>query len=80
MNSRITSSFQQIFFVVIFLTLLSGASSFWLASQKFLSPEQIRLFEIYNTTWNMGIGAIFGLLSSKATNLFQAKDKEEGEK
>jgi hypothetical protein len=27
--------------------------------------------------WNMGIGAIFGLLGSKATDLFQSHEEEE---
>ncbi len=77
MNNKITPAFQQVFCAVIFLTLLSGSSSVWLASQKHLSPEQTRVFETCNTTWNMGIGAIFGLLGSKATNLFQSGEEED---
>lgn len=71
-------AFQQVFFTVVFLTLLSGASSLWLSSKGNLSPEQTRVFETCNTTWNMGIGAIFGLLGSKAADLFdQAEDSDE---
>ncbi|MBE9209215.1 hypothetical protein IQ244_22440 [Nostoc sp. LEGE 06077] len=78
MNNKTIHPFQQVFFAVIFLTILSGGSSVLLAFQKELSPEQTRVFEICNTTWNMGIGAIFGLLGSKATNLFST-DQKEGE-
>lgn len=78
-NFKITLAFQQIFFTVVCFTLLSGSASFWFAAKDNLSPQQNRVFETCNTTWNMGIGAIFGLLSSKATDLFQAKDEEKEE-
>lgn len=76
-NLKITSTFQQVFFTVVFLTLLSGGTSLTLAAQKDLSPHQERIFESFTTTWQMGVGAIFGLLGSKATDLFQANDDEE---
>jgi hypothetical protein len=75
MNNQVKPAFQMVFSTVIFLTLLSGASSLWLAAQKNLSAEQARVFETCNTTWNMGIGAIFGLLGSKATNLTKSNDE-----
>jgi hypothetical protein len=71
------NKFQEIFLTVVCLTLLSGGGSFCLASKDNLSPQQNRVFESCNTTWNMGIGAIFGLLGSKATDLFQSDDEEE---
>ena len=76
MNNKIkmASGFQQVFFTVVCFTLLSGGVSLWLASQNGLSPEQIRLFETCNITWNTGIGVIFGLLGSKATKLFESTD------
>ncbi|MBW4490039.1 MAG: hypothetical protein KME12_19840 [Trichocoleus desertorum ATA4-8-CV12] len=78
MNSfKITPAFQQIFFTVVSLTLLSGSASFWLAANEHLSPQQARVFETCNTTWSMGIGAIFGLLGSKATDLFQTEEGDE---
>lgn len=77
MSNKITPAFQQVFFAVLLLTLLSGGSSVWLASQRNLSPEQTRVFETCSTTWNMGIGAIFGLLGSKATDLFRSKEDDE---
>lgn len=74
---KLTPAFQEIFFTVICFTLLSGGGSFWLAAKDNLSSQQNRVFETCNTTWNMGIGAIFGLLGSKATDLFQSHDEEE---
>ena len=76
---KLTPAFQEIFCTVICFTLLSGGVSFWLATKDNLSPQQNRVFETCNTTWNMGIGAIFGLLGSKATELFQSEDEEEQE-
>ncbi|MBE9003361.1 hypothetical protein IQ274_35705 [Nostoc sp. LEGE 12447] len=74
---KITQAFQQIFFTVFFLTLLSGGTSLWLASKDNLSPQQNRIFENLTTTWQMGIGAIFGVLGSKATNLFENDGKKK---
>ncbi len=79
-NVKLPPAFQQVFFTVVCFTLLSGAASLWLATQDTLSPQQTRVFETCNTTWNMGIGAIFGLLGSKATDLFQSVEDEEDEK
>jgi hypothetical protein len=77
MNNKTTLTFQQALIATIFITLLSGSLSIWLASQKALSAEQTRVFEISNTTWNMGTSAIFGLLGSKATQLFQSEEQED---
>lgn len=76
---KLIPAFQEIFCTVICFTLLSGGASFWLATKDSLSPQQNRVFETCNTTWNMGIGAIFGLLGSKATDLFPPNDDEEEE-
>ena len=74
------TAFQQVFFTVAFLTLISGATSLGLAAQPSLSPQQHRIFENATATWQMGVGAIFGLLGSKATDLFPAaEDDAEGE-
>jgi hypothetical protein len=62
------TSFQQVFFTVVALTLLSGGASIWLSGQDNLSSQESRIFEICNTTWNMGIGAIFGLLGGRDAN------------
>lgn len=70
-------AFRLVFYTVVGFTLLSGGASIWLATQDDLSPQQTRVFETCNTTWNMGIGAIFGLLGSKATELFRSEDEEE---
>jgi hypothetical protein len=66
-----------IFFPECCFTLVSGATSLCLAAKDNLSPQQNRVFETCNTTWNMGIGVIFELLGSKATDLFQSEDEEE---
>jgi len=76
---NIPPAFQQVFFTVVCFTFLSGGTSFWLAGKDNLSAQQIRVFETCNTTWNMGIGAIFGVLGNKATDLFQPDDEEEKE-
>ena len=72
---KITPPFQLVFFTVLFLTLLSGGTSLWLACQDDLSPHQDRIFENVTTTWQMGVGAIFGLLGGKAADLFQPEEE-----
>ncbi len=64
------SRFHQVFCTVVFLTLLAGGISLWLSAQPTLSPQQDRIFENAITTWQMGVGAIFGLLGSKAADWF----------
>ena len=59
------SPFQYVFATVIFFTSLSGGVSFRISTEDRPSPQQVRIFETCNSTWNMGVGAIFGLLSSK---------------
>ncbi|MEG5175950.1 hypothetical protein [Microcoleus sp. B3-D7] len=59
------SPFQYVFATVIFFTLLSGGVSLRISTEDRPSPQQARIFETCNSTWNMGVGAIFGLLSSK---------------
>ncbi len=74
---KLSAAFQQVFFTAVALTLLSGAGSIWLAGKGNLSPEQTRVFETTQTTWSMGIGAIFGLLGSKAADLLDKEDADE---
>ena len=76
-NFKITPAFQQVFFTVVCFTLLSGGVSLWLAGKDNLSSQQNRVFETCSTTWNMGIGVIFGLLGSKATELFDSSEDEK---
>lgn len=81
-NRRINVAFQQVFFTVVILTTLSGSTSLWLASSHdTLSEHQDRLFETSSSTWQMGVGAVFGLLGGKATELFQTnpEDSEESD-
>lgn len=78
-KSTLSPAFQQIFFTAVSLTVLSGAMSFNLADKDNLTPQQTRIFETCTTTWNMGIGAIFGLLGSKATDLLANQKDDEPE-
>jgi hypothetical protein len=77
--NKTTPAFRLVFSTVVGFTLLSGATSIWLSTEDHLTPQQTRVFETCNTTWNMGIGAIFGLLGSKATDLFQSDESNQDE-
>lgn len=64
---------------MIFLTangyiLLSGSTCLWLANKATLTPEQTRIFDTCNATWNKGTEAIFRLLDSKLLDLFKTKE------
>jgi hypothetical protein len=75
-KTRNKSVFQQVFFTVFMLTLVSGGTSFWLASYPNLSPQQNRIFEIATITWQVGMNTIFGLLGSNTLEaLQQGKEK-----
>ncbi|MEM9149566.1 MAG: hypothetical protein AAGB19_03830 [Cyanobacteria bacterium P01_F01_bin.3] len=71
------TTFQQVFYTVVFLTLLSGGTSLTLAGQDSLSSRQNRVFESATTTWQMGIGAIFGLIGTRATGLVPTSNNKE---
>ncbi|NJK66556.1 MAG: hypothetical protein HC941_08460 [Microcoleus sp. SU_5_3] len=73
---QIPPAFQLVFFSVICFTLLSGGGCVLLGTKDSLSPQQVRIFESCNTTWNMGVGAVFGLLGSKASDLFGPDDED----
>jgi hypothetical protein len=77
-NFNLNFAFLLVFVTTTSFTLLSGGCSVWLSGHDSLSSHQTRVFETCNTTWNMGIGAIFGLLGSKATEfLATTQDPEE---
>jgi hypothetical protein len=78
-NSKITSTFKLVFGTVVGLTMLSGGTAFSLAAQEQLSPQQTRVFETCSATWQMGVGAVFGLLGSKATDLFYLEQEGDSE-
>ena len=71
--------FKHIFFTVVGLTLLSGGTALWLASQDQLSPQQTQVFESCSTTWQTGIGAVFGLLGGKVTDVSPQEERKEQE-
>jgi hypothetical protein len=76
-NFNLNLAFLLVFFTTTSFTLLSGGCSIWLSTNDSLSQPQTRVFETCNATWNMGIGAIFGLLGSKATDLLQSDQAEQ---
>ena len=78
-NSKNTSTFKLVFGTVVGLTMLSGGTAFSLAAQEQLSPQQTRVFETCSATWQMGVGAVFGLLGSKATDLFHLEQEGDSE-
>ena len=67
-------AFKLVFSATITITVLSGGTSIWLASQDNLTQPQQRILENYIATWQTGCGAIFGLLGSKATDLLESKE------
>jgi hypothetical protein len=73
----VTPVFRLVFSTVVGITLLCGGVSCWLASSKELTSQQNRVFETSSATWQMGVGAIFGLLGGKATDLFESKEDQE---
>ncbi len=74
---KLSSAFQQVFFTAVCFTLLSGASSIWLSGKGSLTPEQTRVFETCNTTWNLGITTVFGMLSAKAAGLLHETKSDD---
>ena len=70
------SPFQYVFVTVVCITFFSGGVSFWISTEDRPSPQRERIFETCNSTWNMGVGAIFGLLSSKVV---QDNDDDDGD-
>jgi hypothetical protein len=77
---NLSPTFTLVFSTVLALTMLSGGTSLCLASQPNLSEYQVRVLENTTATWQTGVGAIFGLLGSKATNLLEAEEDEDGKK
>lgn len=66
-------TFKLVFSATLVITMLSGGTSLWLASQKNLTEPQQRILENFIATWQTGCGTIFGLLGSKATDLLESK-------
>lgn len=75
-NAKPLITWQIIFSTVLSLTLLSGITSFFLAAQPKLSDSQARILEDTRATWQMGIGCIFGLLGTGASNLLGSKEDD----
>lgn len=76
---KITSTFKLVFSTVVGFTLVSGITAVGIASQPQLTPQQERVFETCQTTWQTGIGAIVGLMGGKAADLLHNEEEEEKE-
>jgi hypothetical protein len=76
---KTTSAFKLVFFTVVGFTLVSGGTALGLASQEQLTPQQVRVFESCQTTWQTGIGAVVGLLGGKAVELLHDEEEKEDE-
>jgi hypothetical protein len=70
-------AFQQILFTVLFLTTLSGGAAIGLSSQPDLTEAQKQVLGTCTATWQTGIGAIFGLLSSRATEPQPSRSEDD---
>ena len=70
------SPFEYVFATVVCITFFSGGMSFWISTEVQPSPQRERIFENCNRTWNMGVGAIFGILGSKVV---QDDDDDDNE-
>jgi hypothetical protein len=74
-----STTFLLVFSTVLCLTTISGVMSLWLAFQPQLSKYQVGILEDSRTTWQMGIGCIFSLLSNNATQLLASKKNSSNE-
>jgi len=76
---KITSTFKLVFGTVVGFTLVSGITAVSIASQPQLTPQQERVFETCQTTWQTGIGAVVGLMGGKAADLFHEDEEKDDE-
>lgn len=66
-----------IFPTVVALTIISGATSFILASEPNPTDQQRRIIESTSNTWLMGTGTIFGLLGGCSSSTSKLGEREE---
>ena len=61
---KVPPTFKLVFLAVLVLTALSGLGAIAIAftADDPLTPNQQIIFEMLNTTWKIGIGAIFGMI------------------
>jgi hypothetical protein len=76
---KITSTFKLVFSTVVGFTIVSGITAVGIASQPQLTPQQERVFETCQTTWQTGIGAVVGLLGGKAADLLHEEEEKDDE-
>ena len=65
----VSPTFKLAFWWVLILTVWSGllAGVIAFAADDPLTSNQQAIFDLANTSWNMGFGAIIGLIGGKAT-------------
>jgi hypothetical protein len=78
--AKITSTFQLVFGTVVGFTLVSGITAVGIASQPQVTPQQERVFETCQTTWQTGIGAVVGLMGGKAADFLHKEEEEDKDK
>jgi hypothetical protein len=74
---KITSTFKLVFGTVVGFTLVSGITAVGIASQPQLTPQQERVFETCQTTWQTGIGAVVGLMGGKAAGVLHKEEEDK---
>ena len=62
--------FQQIFFALLGILLLSWGSCLWLASRPNPTPAQQQVLTTLTETWSNGSQTLFDLLSFKILRMF----------
>lgn len=70
-NSNVTATFRLVFLTVTGITIFSGITCLILAAQPDLTPQQLRVFETAQMTWQTGSGALLGMLGGKASELLE---------
>ena len=65
LQQGLSTGFLVVFGTVLLLTVLALITAIILSLKPELSPHQMRLFDICCTTWQMGFGAIVGLIGGK---------------
>jgi hypothetical protein len=76
-RSTINATFRLVFLTVTGITVFSGITCLGLAAQQNLTPQQLRVFETAQVTWQTGTGALLGLLGGKAGALFESNQEDE---
>ena len=71
------STFNFIFTAVLSLTLTSGGTAIYLASQPTLTEQQDRILDNALAMWTMGTTTVIGLLSSRSSDPDNTDENDE---